>query len=257
MASFSRSGETLMQRCLNAHPDIEVVHQINEPDMPADRALFRTLKRRENATIDSNDPLIQHRKMKQGSIVLLKNAVWTHQYARQGFVLIRNPFSLVASALRENPPPQKVKSQRLQQIRWARGIDPFLIPMMNASPTLLGFLALYTRKMLQDRRENLPFVRYEDFITNPELWLRKIVSHLDLPWSDRVLKSHEHYGQGTKGHGGIKLWKPINSKSSDKYKLLSQKTIAKTYGVTHEVLQQYGYVWDGNELHTAEVEGLL
>ena len=257
MASFSRSGETLMQRCLNAHPDIEVVHQINKPDAPADLELFLHLLDMEGRSIAPGHPLARHRQLRKNSILLLKNAVWIHPYPRKGFILVRNPFSLVASAHRENPPPNQAKKQRIQQKRWARGIDPHLIPMMQKGRTLPGFLALYSRKMLQDRRDGLPFLRYEDFILNPEFWLRKIVAHLDLPWNDRVLKSHEDYIEGMKGHGGIKLWQPINPGSLDKYKSLSSNTLSHIYGITHEVFERYGYTWNGSELGCTEVEGML
>jgi len=257
MASFSRSGETLMQRCLNAHPDIEVVHQINEPDTPADLKIFRSFMQREKQTIAADDPLVLHRKLGENAVLLLKNAVWIHPYPRQGFTLVRNPFSLVASSYRENPPPDQAKRQRAQQARWARGIDLRLLAMMQGGPTLPGFLALYTRKMLQDRRDGLPFVRYEDFVLDPEAWLRKIVAHLGLPWSDRVLTSHEGYPVNKKGHGGIKLWTPVNPGSVNKYKSLSDRTLSKIYGMTHEVLAQYGYSWDGAELGCQEAEGLL
>ncbi|MEQ6250831.1 sulfotransferase [Sulfitobacter sp. HNIBRBA3233] len=257
MASFSRSGETLLQRCLNAHPDIEVVHQIMARDIPEDLEVFDKFTQRKEQHIDIDAPLLKHRNLKPSSVLLLKNAVWVHGHPRRGFTLVRNPFSLIASSYREAPPPDQAKRQRAQQIRWARGIDPKMINMMDGSKTIHGFLALYSRKMLQDRRDGLPFVRYEDFVAEPEPWLRKIVAHLGLPWSDRVMKSHEDYAKGLKGHGGIKLWQPINQGSTNKYKAMSEAVKAHIYGLTHEVLHQYGYTWDGETLGLRAVDGML
>lgn len=257
MASFSRSGETLLQRCLNAHPRIEVVHQIREPDSAEDIALFQHLMTRKAQTISIKDPLVAHRKLSENSILLLKNAVWCHSYPRRGFTLVRNPFSIVTSAFRDAPDPEQAERQKRQQFRWAKGIDPLTRGVQGQDPTLTGFMILYARKMLQDRLDGLPFVRYEDFVDAPETVLKKIVSHLGLEWSDRVMRSHEDYSEGQEGHGGIKLWSPIHKGSTDKYKKLSPQTKAQIYGISHEVLRRYGYTWDGVQLGLQDVEGRL
>ncbi len=136
MASFSRSGETLMQRCLNAHPKIEVVHQILAPDTEDDIRLFRALMDRKDQTISSTHKLLAHRDFGPESILLLKNAVWTHKYPRRGFTLVRNPFSVVTSAKRDAPDPAQAERQKRQQLRWAKGIDPLTVGLMGEDPTL-------------------------------------------------------------------------------------------------------------------------
>lgn len=257
MASFSRSGETLLQRCLNAHSRIEVVHQIKEPDSPEDIALFQHLMQRKAQTIPIDDPLVAHRNLSEDSVLLLKNAVWCHAYPRRGFALVRNPFSVVVSAYRDAPNPDQAERQKRQQFRWAEGIDPLTRGLQGQDPTLTGFVVLYVRKMLQDRLDGLPFVRYEDFVEAPEAVLRRIVAHLGLEWSPRVMSSHEDYGKGQKGHGGIRLWQPINTGSTDKYQKLTPQTRAHVYGIAQEVLRRYGYTWDGVTLGRRDVEGML
>ncbi|MDB6178095.1 sulfotransferase [Paracoccus sp. Z330] len=258
MASFSRSGETLVLRCLSAHPQIEVVHQILEPDTAEDLKLFRALTKREERSIPQDDPLVAHRKLAPGNILLLKNAVWTHKYPRRGFTLVRNPFSVVTSAYRDIPARDQGKHQKKQQFRWAEGIDPLTFGLMGEDPTLTGFTVLYTRKMLQDRYDGLPFVRYEDFVQDPERFLRKIVAHLGLEWDDKVMRSHELYAEGETGHGGIKLWKPINKASTEKYQRLTEQQRAHIYGIAWDALRQYGYNWDGQALTLRDdVEGML
>lgn len=258
MASFSRSGETLMLRCLNAHPQIEVVHQIFEPDSVEDFALFRALIEREDQHISVDDSLVAHRNLSANCILLVKNAVWIHKYPRRGFTLVRNPFSVVTSAYRDSPDLDQAERQKRQQIRWARDIDELTVGLMDEDPTLTGFTALCTRKMLQDRYDGLPFVRYEDFVQNPEHFLRKIVGHLGLEWDDRVMSSHEAYAESEKGHGGIKLWRPINKGSTEKYQKLSPQQRAHIYGIAWGALRQYGYKWDGRELTLQQdVQGML
>ncbi len=93
MTSFSRSGETLLQRCLNGHPQIEVVHQIHEPDLKEDLELFHYLHKTKVTTIAHDHPKVAHRNLKPGSVLVLKNAVWTQTEPRKGFTLVRNPFS--------------------------------------------------------------------------------------------------------------------------------------------------------------------
>lgn len=257
MASFSRSGETLLQRCLNAHPDIEIVHQIQRVDTPEDLALFNHLMERAALTMPVDDPLLAHRKLGPKSVLVVKNAVWTHAHPRQGFTLVRNPFSVIMSAFRDAPDPDQRERQKRQQLRWARDIDPRMQHFMKNDDTLSSFLALYVRKLLQDRRDDLPFVRYEEFVAEPERWLRRIVAHLGLDWNDKVLKSHEDYPDKAIGHGGIKLSQPIHQGSTEKYKKLSPELQSHIYGLAHEVLLQYGYDWDGENLSTREVEGIF
>lgn len=248
MASFSRSGETLMQRCLGGHPKIEVVHQLHEPDTKGDLSLFRFLRNYDSTTISANHPRLAHRKLKPGTVLLLKNAVWTQNHPRNGFILIRNPFSIVASAFRDAPDADRAERQKDQQVRWAKTIDPLMMPAMSTDPTIVGFTALYARKMLHDIQSGLPFVRYEDFIQDPEKILRQIVAHMGLDWHDNTLKSHEAYKEGDIGHGGIKLWQAVHARSETKYKDLSAAAQSMTYSITHEALRAYGYHWDGKEV---------
>jgi len=250
LASFSRSGETLLLRCLNAHPDIEVVHQINEPDSEKDLSLFRKIRFNSNVhEISGDDPDVSHRNLGPSSVLLVKNAVWSDYTVRRGFILARNPFSVVMSAYRhQSPNAQSLAHQIRQQLRWSTGIDDRISLFIKDSSPLDGFLTLYTRKMLHDYNSGLPYIRYEDFVVNPEPTLRSITDYLGLKWSDSVLNSHTLYNQGVYGHGKIKLWQPIHPGSLDKYKTLSSTILSKIYSFTWYALECYGYQWNGSEL---------
>ena len=75
MSSFSRSGETLLLRSLDAHPNIHVVHQIREPDTQEDLPLWHYLMAYEPTEIDHNHEHIQAARIKPGAVLVLKNAV--------------------------------------------------------------------------------------------------------------------------------------------------------------------------------------
>jgi hypothetical protein len=257
MSSFSRSGETLLLRCLAAHPDIEVVHQIAAHDTAEDTALFEHLAARAEPWIERDDPHVAHRRLGPRSVLLLKNAVWIHPHPRAGFTLVRNPFSVVRSAYRDRPKPERLAHQVAQQTRWAKGIDPLLVPAMEMEPTLATFTLLYVRKMLHDRDEGLPFLRYEDFVRRPDLWLGRILAHLGLPWDDRVLRSHELYPEGARGHGGIRLSEPVHEGSRSRYRSMDPAHLSLVYGIAREALDRYGYVWDGGRVRRRRVEGML
>ncbi len=133
-----------------------------------------------------------------------------------------------------------------------------MTPAMRIDPTLMGFLALYERKMLNDFQSGLPFVRYEDFIIDSEKYLRKIVNHMELEWHENVMKSHELYKEGDIGHGGIKLWRTVHAQSDAKYKKLSPATKSIVYSLTHETLRAFGYAWDGEEVTVQDgIDGML
>jgi len=98
MASFSRCGETLMLRCLNAHPDIHVVHNLKAPpESKEDFGLFRLLQKYEPATIERDNAIVQAAGVGNAKIIVVKNAVWEHAHPFEGFVLARNAFSVTES----------------------------------------------------------------------------------------------------------------------------------------------------------------
>lgn len=240
--SFSRSGETLFLRALDAHSRISVVHQIKEPDDPQDLDLFRALVDREEPFIDSGDPLVAHRKLDPASILVLKNAVWLHPYPRAGVILIRNPFSVMKSARVIGEESPGAMANHLRQCdRWGRGIDKALLPYVLSVDNLAAFCALYNRKMTAAYLSGMPIVHYEEFVTKPGRILRKVLGALDLPWEAGVLESHKNYQEGELGHGKIKLWQPIHRKSLDSYQSLAPEVFHRIYALTAPVLDLYGY----------------
>lgn len=242
MSSFSRSGETLLLRCLDAHPNIHVVHQIREPDTEADLELWRFLMTHEPTEIPHDHKLIQAAGVKPGAVLVLKNAVWTHRYLYKGFILVRNPFAVVNSFKILAEEEQKFIKRNQQYRRWAQYIDPSLLPLINKDPDNITCLcALYNVKMGSLANSGLPVVRYEEFVTEPEKFLKLICKYIGVDWDVSVLNSHEFYAQGQHGHGGIPLWKPIHTGSLHSYQNMPDEVLSKIYGLTKPVFESFGY----------------
>lgn len=241
MASFSRSGETVMLRTLNAHPELHVVHQIKDPDVSEDLELFRFLKDYQPGEVDSKQREVRAAKVPAGKALMVKNAVWTHRFPFKGFVLVRNPLSVVKSfkLLRESP--EKAESRKKQLRRWARQIDKKLLPTVRQGDNLAAVCMLYSCKMAPLARMGLPIVRYEDFVTDPERILRGLFERMDLPWDDAVLRSHENYAEGSYGHGHIPLWQPIHDRSADSWKRLPLNVVSRVCEMTSPVMRDFGY----------------
>lgn len=247
MGSFARSGETLLLRCLQAHPALHVVHQINEHDRPADIALFEFLKTYPHTSIAHDHPIIQGARIAPGKILIVKYAVWIHPHPFQGFVLARNPFSIARSlATYAAIHNESLHTQKARLIRWATGIDPTLVPAINHLACLDSTAMLYTRKMLPLVYSGLPVLRYEDLTRDPHTCLRRLLQQLDIPWNDALELSHTAYSEGQYGHGGIPLWKPIHPEVTPACSGLSEEEIARIQGYAWPVMARLGYsVRDG------------
>jgi hypothetical protein len=255
MVSFSRSGETLMLRSLNSHPELAVVHQLREPDLEADLEIFRHLKANDVRTLSPSHPLLRHRDDLDGvRALVLKNAVWEHAAPFTGFILVRNPLAVIASARTLNETPEARVQHREQARRWARGIDPRLLPFVGQTDSTTAFCALYTRKMTAAHATGLPIVRYEEFVAEPERILRRLLRHLGVGWDDAALRGHERFRQGEFGHGKIRLWEPIHDKSVEKYADLEPKIKTKIYALCWSAMTLYGYDFDGHAVTLGPID---
>lgn len=242
MGSFARSGETLLLRCLHAHPALHVVHQINETDRPEDLALFQFLTTYPHTSIAHDHPLIQRAGIAPGKILVVKYAVWTHAYPFYGFVLARNPFSVAKSLVAYST--ARAESTAMQQsrlTRWAQGIDPALTPAVQQLPCIDSTAMLYNRKMLPLAESGMPVLRYEDLARDPHTSLRWLLKQLGLPWDNAVEQSHTTYPEGQYGHGGIALWKPIHAETTPACGDMPAADIARIQGYAWPSMARLGY----------------
>ena len=252
MNSFSRSGETLMLRTLNAHPRIRVVHHIIKPTARKDYRLYETLRAHREPTIDIDHRAVRHCKLSSNQILLLKNSVWEHEGRWVGFILIRNPFSVMSSANFMNETPASKAKHEDQIIKLARSIDVGMLPYLREVNNLVGFCLIYNREMILAHQSGMPIVHYERFVMNPAETIAKILNYLEIEWDDHVMRAHEDYQEGQLGHGNIKLWLPIHSGSLHSYKKLPTDVLNEIYALTAPALKLYGYKFVDGELHLSD-----
>lgn len=239
MNSFSRSGETLLARSLNAHKNIRTLHQLYNLSEESEELydVFKRIKINKPRTIEiSNNERIAI-GIKDEEFLLVKNAIFEIKDSHYGFILVRNPFSVFASY-------KKMVNRiepRSQMRRWAGNIDKNLLPIVENERLIDAFCALYLRKMDQVLNHNLPIIHYEKFVKDPKAELKKLLKELNLSWDNNVLLSHEHYPEGKKGHGGIRLDKPIFSNNYDELPKLSEEEKSVIYGYTSSLLIKLSY----------------
>ena len=238
MNSFSRSGETLMLRTLQVHKDVEVLHQLYKL-ADEDKKLYDVFKiikhelPNEVSQIE-HDPL----PFERNKFLVVKNATFENSESHKGFILVRNPFSTYMSYKKL---ASKLKDDRKQMRNWARAIDPLLLKTVNSGSFLEAFTALYVRKMGALTYIKQPIIRYEDFVKNPENQLYSLLSALDIPWDENVLKAHEFFEENLKGHGGINLSKPITNQFNPDISSLTNEEIIYIYNSCSSILRYYGY----------------
>jgi hypothetical protein len=248
MASFSRSGETVMLRALQAHQMLHVVHQVKDPETPENVNLFKTLMQHAPLQIGAEHPAVRAARVPSHATLVVKNALWTHKWPFRGFVLVRNPFSVVNSFKAVHESKKRMVKRRLQLKRWTKRIDPALLPALASVNTVAYVCMLYNRKMHGLAFGGLPIVRYEDFVESPERVLRALLSRLEIPWDRAVLDSHKNYKVGELGHGKIRLWEPIHCRSADSWKDMDAATRSTIYGISNPTMHAFGYAYDGEHL---------
>lgn len=243
---MSRSGETLVLRCLNAHSKIGCVHQLID-GVPGSTELFTFLSDYEPTRIPKTHHLVNHENVDS---LVMKQGVWEHKYPFDGFILSRNPLSIYSS-LKEYEKRLKhlnksifYKNEKMESamLRWAKGIDVALpAELMKTLSPIEQFAKFYNRRM--GALFNLPnmIVTYEGFVMDPEKQCRRICKEFGLHFEEKMTTSHESYGNIT-GHGGIKMNAPIHIQSVEKYKdKLSSEEIELVKEGCGELAKKYGY----------------
>ncbi|QIE54114.1 sulfotransferase [Pikeienuella piscinae] len=252
MQSYSRSGETLLLRTLNAHPRIHAVHDLRKTNSEEELALFEHLRRTGATAVAADSKLARHVSLPDGGLLLLKNAVWLSPPVHtRGFVLVRNPFSVAASAGVIGESPARRESNRRIIMRWARGIAPGFVAALDELDNLAALLLLWNVKVTEAMRSGLPVVHYERFVADPQRILRTLIAGLGLPWNDAVLTAHEAYAPGEKGHGRMPLSAPIHQKSRDSYRDLPDEVFDRIHALVYPTLRLCGYVIEGRTISIA------
>jgi Sulfotransferase family len=220
LASLARSGETLVQRSLAAHPQVQVVFDLTEPNTPRQLALFELLRVWPADTLPRWQ--FADRVAPGATVLLLKQGIFAPRHAAQGFGLLRNPYAAFVSlwhyeARRRGEPADRARNLALWRrfraprlLAWADAMRPDLVATLRAErDPLCQFLLFWHARVAQIVAQQKTLVHYEDFVRRPEPELRRLCAAIGLPWEPAMLQSHRRFRPGQLGHGGIDLGAPI------------------------------------------------
>jgi tetratricopeptide (TPR) repeat protein len=204
LVGFPRSGTTMTERALDAHPAVASLEE-----RPTFRALVRRMMEMHASDTDRIEEV--NERLTPDEIAELRRYYWERagaelgappdpgvllldklpiRIAQLGLVNRVFPDARVVVALRD--PRDVCLSNLRQRFRMS--------PTMSFSLTLENTARLYEHVMgiWLDTRElyTLPWleIRYEDVVSDFEGHMRRVVEFLGLPWDDAVLSFHERKG---------------------------------------------------------------
>jgi hypothetical protein len=244
---------------------VEVVAQIEKYDSPVRLQLFQYLQRIEDWTVSVEDTVVREVGIDPRKVILLKQGIWEHKYPFRGFVLVRNSLSVYASLKRYDEfqfnsdyfvtkvsgllglsKGSATNKQRL--IRWMRDIDRELVDYLSSIGDIERFCAFYNRRFAHLASLGLPVVHYERLVQEPTVLLSKVLHFMGLTFDTAVLRAHEKYRSSQQGHGRTDLSRPIDTVSTDRYKMLDRKTVDTVCSLTYQTLKAFGYQMNCGEI---------
>ena len=257
MASMARSGETLLLKIMSVHPNVIVVHNLEEADVPFKLKAFQFFKSYPKKVISRSAKIVKPYGLKKKQVLLLKQGVWKHQHPFSGFVLSRNPVSIYSSlksydkdVLKYNVKDNFWFENTNRFRRWLTDIDPSKIDVILSKSPVEQFVDFYNLRMGDLALSGLPIIRYEDLVTNTKHTLERTCSYLGIPMEEGILKSHEFYDEGLVGHGQNDLSKPIDKSSLYKYKKnVTTEEFNYIKANTFFVHDQFGYKLEDGEIY--------
>lgn len=194
LVGFPRSGTTLMDSMLGAHPDIQVLEE-----RATELAMTAVLDGLPGGYPDALRDLapVQHAAVAQA---YFRAAGAEVKHGRR--LLDKSPFMTVHLGLVQRifpDAPIVFMARHPCDVLWSCFVTNLELNPGTAQFTRLGdavnlycsVMALWQR-YCEVLRLNLHLVRYEDLLNAPETVLRKVLDFLGLAWSDRVLKYTAH-----------------------------------------------------------------
>lgn len=188
MTGFPRSGTTLLENILSAHPAIETFEEIPAraamqfyidselPDAETEddrRLVFVEARRRYYDEIDRRAKkldasiFIDKMPMRSAEAVFMAKAFPQKRY----IFSIRHPFDVVLSGLQQHFSPN-IAMAHFQSFETAVGLYDF---------TMNQWFSTYTR---EDQRVH--YLRYDDLVTEFDASVARVLSFLGVAWDDRV-----------------------------------------------------------------------
>ncbi|WP_145042215.1 sulfotransferase [Gimesia chilikensis] len=210
--------------------------------------------------IESQD--VEHLSVSSNQILIVKQGVYEARSEFNGVVLVRNPLSIFASLISydswkinwsmmnyffrgsRSGVLRRYKTTRGRLLSWMKNIDEEFGELLNNLDTVELYCAFYNRRMLNLRDLNLPIVRYEDFVIEPEMTLRALMPQLGLKFETEMLTSEKAYSSNQEGHGKNDLSRSVDTSSLHKYRSLDKKLVDRILALTYPTWSAYGYMWD-------------
>lgn len=224
LASLARSGETLMQRTLSAHPRVHVVFDLYEPNTAAQIRLSQLLRVWPETKVPRAqiDRLLPGEVAPSADVLLVKQGIFATRHPTVGFGLLRNPYASFCSLwhydarIAGRPADAAANLHHWRHMRqqrllvWAEAMVPQLVPALQGErDPVRQFLMFWRARVDQIVSQQSTLVHYEDFVHDPEVALRRICAGTGLDFDPALLEAHRLYRRGQVGHGGIDLGAPI------------------------------------------------
>jgi hypothetical protein len=252
MASMARSGETMLLNTLNKHSRIKIAGQL-EDTIEGQRRL-KLFKTWELSYIDTAHPLFADLGLNESDIVIIKQGIWEHPWAFEGFILVRNPVSIYASLMRYDhvalrslegilhylgmsSAKRRLKGNYWRFYRWFRDVDIDLYDRLDSLNVLDLFCCFYNRRMGRLLDLGLPVVHYEHLVSEPEAALDKLCSMISVPFESGMLDVRS----SKVGHGKNDLGRAISDISLYQVDNLRVSEINQVLTKTCSTWRRYGY----------------
>jgi hypothetical protein len=253
MASFSRSGETLLLRHLAAHEEISVPYNLEASENETSIRVLDLMRYNVPDMLSASEAL----ELGISTPVVVAKQIWEHPKPFNGFILVRNPVSVVASIIRHLSKGEDAQITRNGYLRrWAGYVDEGYSGLIDSCSENDAFIsmvtALWSRRMRHLLGTGLPIVHYERLVTDPATCLHKIISLFGMSGSTAVIEAHTAYANQHLGHGGNDLSRAIDGNSLSVYRsVLTAEQINLIKVIGYETARLYGYQLYGSEIAVA------
>lgn len=243
-----------MLKILAAHPDILISHNLLLKDDSKASKLFKSLKKREAKTITTKELKVTGINALGKKQLVVKQGVWKHAYSFDGFMLVRNPFSVYCSLKtydadenwyhKEHNFWQKTQDRL---VRWLSAMQPKLADQLTSLSPVDQFCLYYNYRMNDLLTNNLPLCRYEDLVTAPETEFRRICDALEVEFYAEMLNAHQEYKPGTMAHGKNDMSRAVDQSSINRCSgLLTQLEFDCLLQQTAALQNKFGYKISGS-----------
>jgi len=240
MMSFSRSGETLLQRHLSQNNELHIGFNLNFKDVKNEIRLNKYLRLKnpsELSELEAHKFGITKRK-------IIAKAIWPNRNQR-GFILARHPLPIIASvASKYNQVLSEDFGNKIDRIcSYVNALYGTRLSKYHSLDDIVLKLAVaYSHRMRIAFESGDPIVHYELFVNDHESVLKKICVKLGININNDMIFPERNFGREDVGHGGFKLNSPVDkSKAFLKINHLSQHQIDTVLYVCAESMELYGY----------------